>query len=249
MKTLYTNVVTSLTIIAVLFFFIPIPPARAAGGIAFDKSGVASSGGTHTVTVTLAAAATSEVALIWIDYDPADTFSTLTVGGSSTGVTQVGTEFQMGGGANRKGRLYRLVNPPTGSSAYSFTTTGSDANPFMNVALYSGVDQTNPIDSSNTGSATQNVTLSTTVVAANAWLVGFVWWFGVGGITATAGTGTTIRSSLVNVSAGGDSNATVGTGSQSLVFNTSSGSITIGGYIVSLKPTTVAFNPSLFWDF
>lgn len=204
--------------------------------IAFDKSGKAS-GALLTASVSLAAAAADELAIIFVAWNKTYDFASLTVGGSASGITQIGSEFTFGD--SDKMRAYYLLNPPTSSSAYLLTTTAPGDGAHIYVILYSGTDLTSPIDSSNTGSATQNVTLTTTVVASDCWLAGWVTNFGAGGITPTGGTGTTIRDSDTG-RADGDSNATVGTGSQSLVFNTTSGATTIGGYVVSFKPPAAA---------
>lgn len=199
--------------------------------IAFDTAGHAEGTGSFTASVSLAAAAANEVAIIYVVFDSADTFSSLTVGGSSTGVTQVSVEYT--GITNTKYRAYYLVNPPTSSSAYTITTTGTDGFPNIGVLIYSGVDTASPVDSSTTGFTATPLNLTDTVVATNCWLTS-------GAIAKTvsnlaAGTGTTIRAQQINNRAYGDSNGTVGTGSQTMQWTNTGGSA--GGFLVAIKPS------------
>ncbi len=102
-----------------------------------------------------------------------------------------------------------------------------------------GAAQSSPIDSHNiaqtVGSTPTSVTISTTVVASNAWLIGLGW--ARGGGPVVGGAGTTIRLSAGGAIEGiGDSNGTVGTGSQSLVYALTGGGNTWPGYtIASIK--------------
>ncbi len=110
-------------------------------------------------------------------------------------------------------------------------------------ASYTGTKQSGQPDSSNTnsGSTITTLTTSTTVVAANCWLIL------TGGYhsgTQSAGTGTTKR---IDAGGGGqglvifDSNGTVSTGSQGLVEN--SGSTTqLSGITCSLAPFVSTVN-------
>lgn len=95
---------------------------------------------------------------------------------------------------------------------------------------YTGTDTTTQPDSSNTGTATGNLTLSTTVVAANSWLASGARNNSTGAMGA--GTGTTKRGAD-NAFNAGDSNGTVGTGSQSMAWTAASGSS--AGCIISIK--------------
>lgn len=111
-------------------------------------------------------------------------------------------------------QLYILPGPATG--AHTLALTGGAA---IDAASYTGAAQAGQPDSSNKAGlgAASSITVSTTVVASNCWLVG-----GAAGSSSTAitgGTGTTVRATDTQGGAVGDSNATVGTGSQSLVFN------------------------------
>lgn len=219
--------------------------------IAFDKADSANSGGGTSATVSLAAAASNECAIILVFYTNINSFNALTVNGSATGITQIGSEFSesIGSGASTRGkwRAYYLYNPPTSSAAYTFTiTNGGDPEARIYVSLYSGT-ATNPADSSGGGeltSAGTSFSLSTTVVASNCWLVSAARRADSG--TLSASTGSTLRdaSNVANVLA--DSNGTVATGSRSMTYSCSLSS-QMAGFIVSIKPVVpdVTVTPSV----
>lgn len=135
-------------------------------------------------------------------------------------------------GATQFISAWELVNPATGANNIVVNTSAAtDIGTW--VSTYSGAKQTSQPDSINTGSASGNVTLSTTVVAANSWLVSATRNSSVG--VAGAGTGTTIRGTTTSVPfAGGDSNGTVSTGSQSMQWTAGAG--TTAGCIMSISP-------------
>lgn len=136
------------------------------------------------------------------------------------------------------------VANPASASTISFTG-GSFWRSFS--LYYTGAKQTGQVDSSNTGtsSATTVLTIATTVVEANCWYVMFHK-DGAGGQTYTASG--VLASIRANADAGGiiiaDSNATVGTGSQSGTL-TGTGSTGHGGIAFSIAPTT-AVNSGFF---
>lgn len=142
--------------------------------------------------------------------------------------------------------LWYLIAPATGANNIVFNGTFTYA---FAAASYTGVNQTNPVDSfaaSNSGGS--NVTSfaqSTTVVASNCWLVE-AFRNMTGG--STAGTGTFQRQ------VGGypndtiylyDSNGTVGTGTQTL--NTNFSSNKAGAVILSMSPAAAGstFSPHI----
>jgi hypothetical protein len=203
--------------------------------ISFDTSGQANAG--QNPTFNLAAAQANEIAIIFVQYSSTSvSISTPTVNGSSTGVTKIGSTYTADNG--EKIEAYYLVNPPTSSVAYAVSASVND-DVTLYVGLYKGVNQ-GAVDSNNTGSnASTSVTLSTTVVAANCWLVSTVYGHGSGVGTPTAGTGTTVRQSRVGQGLG-DSNGTVGTGSQSMGWTNTGTGTNWSGFIVSLAPALSA---------
>jgi len=130
--------------------------------------------------------------------------------------------------------LWYLKSPATGTNTIK-TSTSSGTDIETRVMSYSGTNTTTQPDSNNTGSATGNMTMSTTVVASNCWLVSCARNASFGPMTA--GTGTTARAtthptpSAMNA---GDSNGTVGTGSQSMQWTDASG--ISRGCIASIAP-------------
>lgn len=204
--------------------------------IAFDKAGCANTG-TNTATVTLAAAAANEVAIMvfwWNSSTFGNTFSSITVNGSSTGITQIGSEYTPADG--QKMRAYYLYNPTTSSVNYTvtMTATGGGDGCMLGVGLYSGANSTQP-DSSAFSSPTTPFNVSTTVVQSNCWLVSWARRFGGSTIGVDSGTS---RASVANANIFIDSNGTVGTGSQSLSY--SSDATNVLGFVMSLAPEGAA---------
>lgn len=137
-----------------------------------------------------------------------------------------------------------LKSPATGTNDIVATrTTTSTAIIRLCVATYSGTDTTTQPDSQNTftvGPATSG-SASTTVVASNCWLVMSYENDGGIGNNVSAGASTVLRQANIDNGAVAilDSNATVGTGSQSLNYSTTL-SNTHFGNIISLKPAGAA---------
>lgn len=144
--------------------------------------------------------------------------ATASTGDVVTGVTYNGVAMTqvgkaLGGGATEV-YLYVLANPASGSNA--IVVTASSGTLLGCSTSYTGAQASSTADSSNTGTTAggaASLTLSTTVVAANCWLVGV--WHASGG-ALSAGTGTTLRQNPATQIAIGDSNGPVSTGSQSL---------------------------------
>lgn len=134
--------------------------------------------------------------------------------------------------ADRGVSMWYLVNPASGSN--TLQVNGSSL--FVLVAAsYTGVDQSNPIDSNNpqTWNSVTSFAPSTTVVASNCWLVC---------TGKTAGNTPTAVTGIRRVNEDGglfDSNGTVGTGSQSISLNISGGA-NFGSLMASIKPAAAA---------
>jgi hypothetical protein len=113
--------------------------------------------------------------------------------------------------------LRYLVNPSSGSNTLSCTYTNSATNGVMLAVLYTGCKQTGQPDSFNSGAGgASSLTASTTVVATGCWL-SLAMASMAGADSVVAGTGTTERGSTGSPDGFfGDSNGTVGTGSQSM---------------------------------
>jgi len=127
---------------------------------------------------------------------------------------------------------YYLANPSSAASVV-ISCSATSAGIYGHALYYTGASQTGIPDSQNTGAATSNLTLSTTVVGTGCWLVS-VARNALNGIP-TAGTGTTVRENdAAYAIATGDSNGTVGTGSQSMGWNSGSGET--WGCIYSIAP-------------
>lgn len=195
-----------------------------------------SSGGAASVSLTTSGSDRLAIMFIWSDH-PTNVPS-CTVGGS--GATLI-TQVQLN--SNQRVTAYYYPDPPTGSTSYSSTTSGGKSE--LHVITYSDCDtSTVPDSSATTSSSTSPTSFSTTVVASDCWLASMIRDFTTG--TGTASTGTTQRNAGVGAKSG-DSNGTVGTGSQSMTW-THSG--TCGGIIVSIAPPAAAggsFTPHTTW--
>lgn len=204
--------------------------------IAYDSAGWNNSGTPNTSAVNVTASGSDRKALIFCWGAGA---GTPTVGGSSTGVTEI-TRITITSG--QVVRVYYYDNPPTSSTSYSITDTGSY--PEIHVITYTGC-ATGAADSYNSKTGDTALDLTTTVINSNCWLVSGARDYTDGDIAAS--TGTTQRNAGAGIKTG-DSNGTVGTGSQTMNWsNVGSGST--GGVIVSIKPVGGATVNSNFFAF
>lgn len=136
------------------------------------------------------------------------------------------------------GYLYKLANPPTGANTVALQgAIGTNSNISISYIDSDSVDASDQQITHSTGT----VTASPTVVASNCWLVGFSLIVGAQGnaITSTS----TMRQEIALGGTGGqtrigaaDSNATVGTGSQSLKFDNAGASTDFIGVVLSIAP-------------
>ncbi len=140
-----------------------------------------------------------------------------------------------------------LGNPATGAHNISFAYSGTPTSVSDEfVSSFSGCNATGQPDSFNTGNlgggSASSITVSTTVVKSNCWLVHNA--ATSGPIISSNAANTTVRQTSDASPSGnendfGDSNATVGTGSQSQsVKNT--GSNLWGMIVMSIQPTVVS---------
>lgn len=142
--------------------------------IAYDTAGSGTGGeaATTATAASIAATGANRCAIIvagWFS----DTYSTptVTVGGSSTGVTQIGTTIEDAPDTRLKMAIWRLVAPPTSASNYVATWGGGVDMPVIGVATYTGVDQTNPITGSLVKASGSSTTPSATISSAAGELV------------------------------------------------------------------------------
>ncbi len=194
--------------------------------IAFDTSGNNYQNATTTASVSLSTSGSNRFAAIFTLTGGGNRFSSLTVGGVAA--TAVVDAFNPFGTNFLYGRYF--VAPPTASTAYTLTTTNNADDQEIGVLTYSGCAQSGQVDSSNTGTGSPNLMLSTTVVASNCWLVSCA---RNSAGAASASTGTTLRQAGTSL-ATGDSNGTVPTGAQPLAWTAGGG--TTGGIIFSIAP-------------
>lgn len=128
--------------------------------VAFD----AASSGTRTTTgATISASHTfggsDRAAYVNVCYfsNPAQTASSLTVGGSATGVTLVHEDSDgVAGDDRRRHVIYRVVAPASGAQTVLFTASGDMVHGAIEVVSLTGVHQTTPVGTAATaeGSST-----------------------------------------------------------------------------------------------
>lgn len=165
-------------------------------------------------------------------------------GDNLTGVTYNGVAMSFGAKsqfpADRWVYVYTLVNPSTGAN--SIATTGLTYSQ-KGAISYTGCLQSSQPDSaaSATVASSTTVTATTTVVTAGSWLSSLVYSAGASQVNGTG----TIRGT--QQSGGGismfDSNAGVGTGSQSITLTQSAGAYNYA--VVSIKPAILLSGSSL----
>lgn len=199
--------------------------------IAFDSASDAYSAST-TTSLNHTASGTDRVAIIFVfGFENANEPS-VTVGGSSTGVVEIGRIALTG--AYQKIIAYYYLNPPTISTTYATYQSGGYQD--LQVLTYTGCSTSVPDSLASKTGDTSPLDLTTTVVASDCWLVSAGRNYSTGVIVGS--TGTTVRTTGTAMESG-DSNGTVGTGSQTMNW-TNGGSGNTGGIIFSLAPASAA---------
>lgn len=204
------------------------------------SSGIANVGTTHTFSFTCGSGANRILFVATYRNAGTDTVSGVTY----NGVAMTVVNQKVFGGNNIY--LWYLVNPASGANNVVVTTTSSLFCASCCVS-YTGASQTGVPDSSNTNSAisASGLTCSSTVVAANCWLVEAEG--NTSGGAPTAGAGSFIRITGTNIAVQiVDSNGTVSTGSQSLIV-TGDSSRDYGGVIASFAPAAATTSPNGFF--
>lgn len=146
-----------------------------------------------------------------------DTVSSVTYNSTTASNPAIVATYTTGGG---KSQIFYLLNPSLGSNTVS--ATFGTAYFTGNSCSYSGVKQSSQPDGSGTATTNSNTTLSASfsVTALDCWIMASV---ANNGVATAAGSGTYLRQQGANVlGALYDTNATVGTGTQSVTVTLSS---------------------------
>jgi len=173
-----------------------------------------------------------------------DRVSTITYNGKN--LTRIGNSFAIGS-SSEMSTLWYIINPDSGSHNVVITLSSSDYSKWGSVS-YTGVDQDNPINVSNTNSVqnSNSVSVSGMVTKDNSWLVGSV----KNSIHQLfAGTGTILTSNLGNEgSRMSDSNGVVASGSRSLAYTSSDAGDDWGMVLCAIAPVPIpgGRNPMFF---
>lgn len=205
--------------------------------IAFDAAASgATNSGVSSLTYSHTCTGSNLSLTVFVDYQAADlTITGATYNGVAMSVYFPDTLYN----SARKWAFFHLEGPSTGANNIVVSMSGTTTQRLGACSVsHTGAAQSGQPDSSNSDTTVRSVTSyshSTTVVAANCWLIGSTF----SGNLPTAGAGTTIRTTEpspfddpIRLS---DSNGTVGTGSQSLAW-TQTPANQFAGFIVSLKP-------------
>ncbi len=200
--------------------------------IAFDATSEGS-GTTSPVTLSHTCTGSNLILMVGITIYDADPGSPDVV----TGVTYNGVPMtQIGKVAHTpdsEDYLYYLINPATGANNISVSLSKTVSACVIRGASYTGVKQSGQPDASNTGGPTAtSLTTSVTTIADNCWLVGHC--YNDSGGNASAGTGTTSRSSASQVIFIDSNGAKTPAGSYSLQTTSASG--TLVNIIASISP-------------
>lgn len=190
----------------------------------------ATNGGSNTNNISVTCTGSNLVLIgMMIGDTGADPVPTMTY--NSVSMTKIDSSQAL---ADRWFYDWLLMAPSTGANTMTVASTTFKT---IFAASYTGCAQSGQPDSHNAAApvATTNSSIATTVVASNCWIVGA----GYNYFTISAGSGTTMRGSQVDNAQMADSNAIVGTGSQSLTFN-DTGPTNKSQLILSIAPFTSA---------
>jgi len=203
--------------------------------IAYTAAGNNNAGTGNSSQVNVAATGSDRKAIIFVWGEMSGATPSVTVDGTSTGVNQIGSRLVLSGTQDMY--AYYFDNPSTSSVEYRVTEAGSY--PEIHVLMYSGC-ATGAVDSNASKTGDTALDLTTTVVASNCWLVSIGRDYSDGDLVVS--TGTTQRNNGAGCKSG-DSNGTVGTGSQTMNWS-NNGSGSTGGFIVSIAPVASASGPA-----
>lgn len=167
----------------------------------------------------------------------ADNLTAITWGGVS--MTKIASSFQPG--SDRWCGVWYVTNPTSSSTITMTGGTYQEAHELY----YTGVNQLTPIDSSNNGSTgvATSITIATTVVASNCWTIMASKDNGAGNVEYTTSVGVVRQTAVGGGLCLSDSNATVGTGSQSTTQTLNAGAASHAGVAFSIAPTVLHFSP------
>lgn len=200
--------------------------------IAYDTGDQKYTGGSATSTFNLAASASGSIAVIMVFNGNGAPLSGVTVGGSAATLIR---SYNIAGSQYLSAWYY--VNPPTSSVAYTATATNANDDVEICALIYSGAKQTGQPDSSNQGTSATPLTLSTTTVEDNCWLVACARNTGSGAPSPSTGSTTRKGTPTVTPVLYADSNgAKTPAGVHSMAFTSGGG--TNYGIVVSISPST-----------
>lgn len=214
--------------------------------IAFDNSNTLLSAGfaagaSYTFNLTIGSLTSGIVILgaaLWQDVAGTGTISACSVNGVAATSAKVLTNGAM------RAELWYVKLPAPGTYTVSFTVSGNtDARKFF-AASFSGVDQTTPIDASNSAATASGApSVSVTTVTANAWLVDCVSKFGTTALTASAGQTVILNSSTSSTTGAGTRKGPVASPGATTMSYTGSSANDCAHVAIALRPDATAGTP------
>jgi len=210
--------------------------------IAFDNATGGNSGSAGT-TYTLAHTATGSNGIIVVQASCEEFFSITGVTWDGNAMTQVGSNQTLSPGWTTS-TWYYFAGTFDGSTHNVISTCNSSKSQRLNIASYTGVNQT-AIDSyyQPARSTANPYSLSTTVVGSGCWLIADAI-NNNGNMTAGSGTTSRVAQAATIII---DSNGIVSSGSQTLNIIPTSGGQTVGSILSILPASTL--NISAFFNF
>lgn len=214
--------------------------------VAFDSSAAGNAANVSSLTFSHTCTGTGTTGLLLVCLETVDangrTISSATYNGVA--MTQVPTISPYTPAAGRLHYMFYLLSPTVGAHNIVLTMTGAVSNNLVAASTsYTGVKQTGFPDASgqtfNASTPGSNLSISITSVASGCWLTGFGTAEGSGGVSA--GTSTTERTSSAYGNcfvAGFDSNGTVPSGSNSLMFHSATTTDYMTWLAVSIAPVS-----------
>lgn len=221
-------------IIALLFFSFIIP-LQSYAAIAYVNSARnlnASTGTSYNVSYTVGSG--SDRALVFTFLESILITNVAYDGTNATLVARKADGF-----GNELG-MWRLENPTSGAHNITITLSATSYVEMV-VVEYSGVNQTNMEDVSVTaevtGTPSSPLVLTATVVTADSWLVSVVRNAATPPMTASTNVNAVRQSGVTAQQSVGDTNGTIGTGSQSQTWTTAAGTKSFG-IMMAIKPVS-----------
>ena len=198
--------------------------------IAYNTSSYVYGASASSASFDLGCSGSDRLAVLFAVTGGGDRLSSITVEGVSATFI---AKYNIGAGNQHLYAYYYIAPPTSATTTYQINAINAADDVELHALIYTGAKQSGQPDSSNTGSGSPNVVASTTVVSSNCWLASISRNTATGDVTPSTGTTQRQDGALGET---GDSNGTVGTGAQTMQWNSTSG--TSYAIIISFNEAT-----------